>query len=155
MSASSEAVAKLENDRLRNGRSKITNGGQLFMQDGIDGRSSASRRFRDIVDALFAHLGDGGGDTISETRKHLVRRAAALCVWAEAAEGRLVVDDASFDVGLYSLAANSLRRILGDIGLDAIPRDVTPGGLSRYLGVDTDAEPAPRRRRAPVIDQEP
>jgi len=120
MSASSEAV-----DQLRKGRSKISNGSQLFLTDGIDGRSSAARRYRDICGALHTHL--GGDDMISEPRKLLVRRAAGLVVWLEIAEGRLVISDGEdFDVALHSTATNSLRRILVDLGLDPSLRDVTP-----------------------------
>jgi hypothetical protein len=135
MSASSEAL-----DHLRKGRSQLSNGSRLFLQGDLDGRSSAARRFRDVLDALYAHL--GGSDAITEPRRHLARRCAGLVVWCEAAEGRLVVDDGvDFDVGLYALASNSLRRLLGDLGLDGVPRDITPSGLSRYLTVDAEAEP--------------
>lgn len=111
-----------------NNRSRVTNGAAVFPR-GLDGRTAEARRFKDVLADLVEHL--GGTDWASEPQKHLARRAAALIVSCERAEKSLATGD-EFDVAEYTTAANSLRRLLTDLGLERKPRDVTPG-LARYL----------------------
>ncbi len=109
-------------------RSRLTNGRDLFLGD-VDGRSREARRYRDVYAALIAHL--GGEDHASEVKRHLAKRASALIVWAEVEEGRLAKGE-ELDVQTYTTAVNALRRLLGDLGLERVARDVTPP-LSDYL----------------------
>ena len=107
-------------------RSAVANGSRLFVE-GLDGRSALARRYRDLV-AEFTR--DLGGDP-SEAQRQLIRRASSLAVWCEAVEVRLANGE-DVDIGPYTTAANSLRRILADIGLERRARDVTPT-LEQYL----------------------
>ena len=109
-------------------RSRLTNGRDLFLGD-IDGRSREARRYRDVYVALVAHL--GGDDVVTEPRRHLAKRASALVVWCETEEAKLATSD-DLDIGTYTTAINALRRLLGDLGLERVARDVTPP-LSDYL----------------------
>lgn len=109
-------------------RSAVANGSRLFL-DGVDGRSAEARRFRDVLGDLVQHL--GGVEWASEPQKHLARRAAALVVSCERAEVALA-NGGAFDVAEYSTAANTLRRLLADLGLERKARDVTPS-LDQYL----------------------
>ena len=121
-------------------RSAIANGSTLWI-DGVDGRSREARRFRDVYSDLVAHL--GGSDYATEPQKHLARRAAALVVWAEMAETRLAAEGA-LDVQSYTTTANTLRRLLQDIGLQRVARDLTPT-IERYtanLRAQADGEGA-------------
>lgn len=102
-------------------RSAIANGTTLWI-DGVDGRSREARRFRDVYGDLVAHL--GGSDYATEPQKHLARRAAALVVWAEMAESKLATDG-DLNIQNYTTTANTLRRLLQDIGLQRVARDVT------------------------------
>ncbi len=109
-------------------RSRLTNGRELFLAD-VDGRSREARRYRDVYAALIAHL--GGEAHASETKCHLAKRASALIIWAEMEEARLATDEA-LDVQTYTTAVNALRRLLVDLGLERVARDVTPP-LADYL----------------------
>ena len=103
-------------------RSRVSNGRELFLGE-VDGRSREARRFRDVYAGLVAHL--GGEDHASEVKRHLAKRASALIVWSEVEEAK------TLDVQTYTTAVNALRRLLGDLGLERVARDVTP--LSDYL----------------------
>ncbi len=109
-------------------RSRLTNGRDLFLGD-VDGRSREARRYRDVYAALIAHL--GGEDHASEVKRHLAKRASALIVWAEVEEAKLATGEV-LDVQTYTTAVNALRRLLGDLGLERVARDVTPP-LADYL----------------------
>ncbi len=118
-------------------RSRLTNGRDLFLGD-VDGRSREARRYHDVYAALIAHL--GGEDHASEVKRHLAKRASALIIWAEMEEARLATGEV-LDVQVYTTAVNALRRLLCDLGLERVARDVTPP-LADYLnakarGVDS------------------
>ena len=121
MSLTSEAI-----DQTLKGKSAISNGTRLFI-DGLDGRSALARRYRDLVAEFVSDI--GGADIISAAQRAIVRRAASLCVWCEAVEVRLAAGE---EIDIYTTAANSLRRLLVDIGLERRARDVTPS-LDAYL----------------------
>ena len=108
-------------------RSRVSNGRELFLGD-VDGRSREARRFRDVYAGLVAHL--GGEDHASEVKRHLAKRASALIVWSEVEEAKIATGE-TLDVQTYTTAVNALRRLLGDLGLERVARDVTP--LSDYL----------------------
>lgn len=101
------------------GRSRIGNGKALLPD--VDGRSAAMRRYKEILAQLTA---DMGGDP-SEAQTMIARRAATLAVWCESAEADMA-RGAAFDIASFTTAANSLRRLLADLGLERRPRDVTP-----------------------------
>jgi hypothetical protein len=101
------------------------NGSSLLT--GVDGRTTQARRFKEI----FANLAQDIGGDPSEAQKAIAARAATLAVWCEQAE----VDFASggeLDVLTYSTVSNAMRRLLSDLGLERVSRDVTPS-LSDYI----------------------
>ena len=108
-----------------NNRSKVGNGSKLLA--GVDGRSTIARRFREIAAELMA---DRGG-VVSEGQRAIIARAATLSVWLEDQETKLANGE-EFDVGPYTTAVNTLRRLLADLGLKRDATDVTPD-LSSYL----------------------
>jgi hypothetical protein len=103
-----------------------------------DGRSATARRFRDIVRAVG--VDQGGLAQLSEARLQLVRRFAALCCHAELLEARLANGE-QIDIGEHSNLSSTLVRIASRIGIDRIPKDITPS-LGEYLKRrrDTDDE---------------
>jgi hypothetical protein len=103
-------------------RSRITNGKDLL--PGIDGRSAAARRYRDIVGAIL--VDQGGADLCSESRLQLIRRFAAAAVLAEQLEGRLANGE-QIDVAEHATLSSTLVRLATRIGIERVPRDV---GLS-------------------------
>src|ERR1700694_825208 len=120
--------------RKRNGRSRISNGSAVL--DNVDGRSAIARRYRDVLNELISDL---GGDP-SGAQSAIARRAAALCVVCEQAEAEMVAGGV-LDLGEFTTAANSLRRLLADLGLERRAKDITPS-LEKYL-TSAHAKPAP------------
>jgi hypothetical protein len=89
--------------------------------DNVDGRSAVARRYRDVLNELISDL---GGDP-SGAQSAIARRAAALCVVCEQAEAEMVAGGV-LDLAEFTTAANSLRRLLSDLGLERRARDITP-----------------------------
>jgi hypothetical protein len=100
-------------------RSRISNGSAVFLE-GVDGRSVLARRYRDILASLVS---DMGGDP-SEAQSLIARRSATLAVWCELAETAMAKGD-NLDIAEFTTAANALRRLLSDLGLERRARDVT------------------------------
>ena len=102
-------------------------GTQGTILQGVDMRTHGGRRFKELCADLVDHL----CDTPTAPQLAIIRRAAALGVWCEQAEaGQAQGDD--LDVAAYTTAANALRRLLCDLGLDRKARDVTPD-LASYI----------------------
>ena len=106
-------------------RSRVSNGSAVL--DNVDGRSAVARRYRDILNELISDL---GGDP-SGAQSAIARRASALCVVCEQAEAEMVAGGA-LDLAEFTTAANSLRRLLSDLGLERRAKDITPS-LEKYL----------------------
>lgn len=147
-SAKTDSVATAKRSfKLRgaNARSKVTNGVRLL--PGLDGRSTWSRRFHDLVSL---HAQDAGGvDSLSEAQVSLIRRAAALEVTLELLEldmacGREV------DLDQYSRCAGHLRRILESVGIRRVAKDVSPSLADIIAGHRTKAAAEPVRASKPA-----
>jgi hypothetical protein len=108
-------------------RSRIGNGKDLLPD--IDGRSAMARRFKDITGAVLAD--QGGADQCSESRLQLVRRFAAAAVLAEQMESR-IANGEQINIAEHAQLCSTLVRIAQRIGLNRVPRDVSPT-LSDYL----------------------
>lgn len=95
-------------------RSAITNG----KLGEMDGRSVWARRFRDLIAAYSADISDDV-DSIAETTKAIIRRAAALTVELERAEvGFAEMGEADADaLRNYQTTANTLRRLIDGLPL--------------------------------------
>jgi len=111
-------------------QSRITTGSTFL--EGIDGRSSYARRWRDLTALHIADL--GGADQCSTAVKSIVRRIATLSVQLEAYDARFaeagIAEPGGLD--LYSRISNTLRRHLETIGLKRVAKDITPH-LADYL----------------------
>ena len=109
-------------------RSSITNGTNLL--PGVHKQSQWARRFRDIIDMYASD--HGGSDHLSEGRRSILRRIACLQVELEILETRFALAGGAqpADLDLYQRVTGSLRRLLEAIGLDKVPRDVTPDPLT-------------------------
>ena len=90
-----------------------------------------ARRFYDI-NRLYAS-DQGGEDNLSEGRRSIIRRVACLQVELELLETRFALAGGAEpgDLDLYQRASGSLRRLLEGLGLDRVPRDITPS-LAEY-----------------------
>lgn len=107
---------------------RVGNGSAIL--PGVDGRTAMGRRLREIVGALVSDL--GGDDAMTEAKLHIVRRVAVLAAQLETIEADAANGVRAFDIGSYSTGANTLRRLLADLGLERRARDVTPN-LDRYI----------------------
>ena len=101
-------------------RSAVTNGRRLFVQG--DGNSAWSRRYRDLI---VGHLSDlGGRAAMTEAKISLIKRASAIELELEQAEGRLSMG-VEIDLDQYVRAAGHLRRLLETLGIERVARPVT------------------------------
>ena len=116
------------------GRSRISNGKALL--HGVDGRSVWARRFRDLI---VLHVDDSGPD-VSEAKRSIIRRASALEVELERLEAKFALagEADAADLDLYQRASNTMRRHLESVGLERVPRDVSPP-LVDYLREKVEA----------------
>jgi hypothetical protein len=94
---------------------------------GVDMRTQGGRRYKELCADLVHHL--AGDPTAPQLA--IIRRAAALAVWCEGQEAAQA-SGGDFDVQAFTTAANSLRRLLTDLGLERRMRDATPT-LEQYL----------------------
>jgi hypothetical protein len=120
----------------RRARSQATSGRRVFV-DG-DGNSRWARRYRDLI---AAHCQDLGGiDLLSEAKLSLIKRASAIELELEQAEGKLSMGEA-VDLDSFTRAASHLRRLFEVLGLERRARDVT------MLDGTVDAPFSPLRAR--------
>jgi hypothetical protein len=120
-------------------RSAITNG-RMFDRS-VDGRSAASRRFKDVCAALTRDL--GAAPTITDLT--LIRQAAALTIRAEAMQAALVNGEAIADEDLVRIA-NATQRVMAALGVQSRRRSPAVSALHRHLAklahADADADVA-------------
>ena len=131
----SRSLASQMISRAPKGRSRVTNGKQLFI-DG-DARLKVSRRFRDMLASIATDL--GGVDRLSEGQKQIARRCAMLSVECEIMESAAVAGE-PFDVETYGQLTDRLGRAFQRLGLKRVPNDVTPD-LSAYLTATGPGKP--------------
>jgi hypothetical protein len=130
------------NPRHKKARSKITN--HLDLLPDLDGRSSAARRFRDLVSAFVADM--GGLDQCSEIKLGLLRRLAATTVQAELLEAQMV-NGKPVDVATLCTLSSTVMRLSSRLGLERVPRDVSGPSLGDMLRADLDKNRRRRERR--------
>lgn len=110
---------------LPNAATRMGTGGTALA--GVDMRTNGGRRYKELCADLVHHLeGDPTAPQLA-----IVRRAAALAVWCEGQEAAQA-SGGDFDVQAFTTAANTLRRLLSDLGLERRLKDATPT-LEQYL----------------------
>jgi hypothetical protein len=108
-------------------RSAVTNGSRAHQKG--DERSAGARRFRDLVAAFSADL----GDDLSENDLAMVRTAAALTLKSEQIQADLAAGLPVDSDALIRLASTS-RRALAAVSAKAIERKPAGGNaLQNYL----------------------
>jgi hypothetical protein len=112
--------------RSKRSRSAITNGSRL-VQNG-DARSAGARRFRDLVAALGADL----GDNLSEADLAMVRTAAGLTLKSELLQADLAAGK-DVDAEVIIKLAGASRRALAAISVKAAERKPAGQTLQDYL----------------------
>jgi hypothetical protein len=107
-------------------RSAITNRSRIH-QNG-DARSAGARRFRDLIAAFSADL----GDNLSEADIAMIRTAAALTLKSEQMQAALIAGQTIDSDVLIRLASTS-RRSLQAISAKAVNRKPGAASLQDYL----------------------
>jgi hypothetical protein len=107
--------------RKQKGRSRTTNHKDLL--PGLDGRSSAARRFRDLVSAFIVDM--GGADQCSDIKMGLMRRLAAVTVQAEVLEAKMINGE-QVDIGTLCTLASTTVRLSQRLGIERVPKLVGP-----------------------------
>jgi hypothetical protein len=107
-------------------RSRVTTGRAVFVEG--DGNSRWARRYRDLIAAHCQDL--GGVDLLSEAQLSLIRRASAIELELEQAEGKLSMGEA-VDLDAFARAASHLRRLFETIGVERRAKPVET--LQAYL----------------------
>jgi hypothetical protein len=109
-------------------RSRVTNGKALLA--GIDGRSAAARRYRDLAMSFAGEL--GGELAMTEPEKALVRLAAALTVQGETMQAAIVRGDKVDDEQVVR-TANALTRALSQLRRKSRSPKTAAPSLQDYL----------------------
>jgi hypothetical protein len=108
-------------NRPKPAQTRIGNGAKLLLADG---RSTWSKRFREIV---LAHCADlGSFENLSAAELAIIKRAATLQVELEALETRLANGEGKVDLAIFAQVANGMRRLLETVGIRRRARDCTP-----------------------------
>ena len=89
-------------------RSAVTNGKKLI--EGIDGRTTAGRRYRDLVRAFEKDV----GSPVTEADRGLIRQAAALTLRAEQMQAD-IVNGKEVNTDEVIRLSGTARRLLGTI----------------------------------------
>jgi hypothetical protein len=128
-------------------KSKVTNGTALL--SFVDGRSTAMKRYRDLVSTIIAD--QGGADRCTEVRAQLVRRFAGCSILAEALEAKLA-NGGTINILEYTALTSAMVRVASRIGVNrlgkAVPtmdeflkqRGHQPHGQTRHDNSDDDAD---------------
>jgi hypothetical protein len=129
--AAKRQFARLHSRPKERGKSRVANGSALI--PGVDGRSVWIRRAKEIIADALSDL--GGEANTSAAERSLVRRAATISVELERLEAKFATAGEAdpADLDLYQKLANTLRRLLGAIGLQRRSRDVTVPSLQQYM----------------------
>ncbi len=98
-------------------RSAISNGSRIL--EGIDGRSTGARRFKDLIESFSRDM--GGIERLSEAEQTLVRQAASLTMRAEQLQSAIVRGEAIDPDELIRLS-NTARRCLKAVQRREQPR---------------------------------
>ncbi len=110
-------------------RTRVTNGKAMFL-DGVDGRTLAARRYRDLFNSFVSDI--GGMEIASEAQLQLARRCAAMCCQAELMEAEFIAG-VDMDLDGYLRLVGTLSRALSRLGVERKPRDVDDLSLDEYI----------------------
>jgi hypothetical protein len=133
---------------MRHSRARVTN--RPLLIDGVDRRTSAARRFRDVMANLVReHSGGEGVGTLSTVEFGLIRQAAAMTVQAEKLQ-TLVASGKRVKADELIRLSSEARRLMAALRRRKREPAATTTTLAQHL-----AEPAKRPRVEIADDDEP
>ncbi len=125
------------------GRSRVSNGSTLWLDErAVDGRSRASRRYRDVYSEIISGLGDDEA-ALSEGQRQLARRCAGMSVQCELIEGQMVSGEA-FDLDVYGTLTDRLGRALQRLGIKRVGKREREPNLAEILTKYREPANAPK-----------
>ena len=95
----------------------------MLTRQNLDGRTRARKQFDAIASGIADDL-KGSGE-LSTIKLHLIETFAGCAIIISAINARLLSGE-SIDVTEHSQAASTLVRLASRLGIDRVPRDVTP-----------------------------
>jgi hypothetical protein len=107
--------------RAGNGRGKI----RLLTRQSLDGRTKARKQFDAIAQGIASDLGE---KDLSTVQRHLIEAFAGCAIVLQAINARILLGE-PVDIADQSSAASTLVRLAARIGVDRVPRDITPDPL--------------------------
>lgn len=110
----------------RTNRSAVSNRSRIL--DGVDGRSAAARRFRDICRGYEAEA----GGSVTEVERDLIRQAAGLTLRAEQLQAAIVRGEPVNNDELIRLSSTA-KRLLEAIRAKAAKRKPAAPTLQEHL----------------------
>lgn len=113
--------------RIPNVYSRTKRGNDEYFINNVDGRTAIARRMKEVAASLVENL----GCSPTEGQIAVVWRATTLIVWCEDQESNFARGN-GFNLRDYNTAANTLRRLLGDLGIEPTAKDITPS-LAEYM----------------------
>jgi hypothetical protein len=116
-------------------RSRISNRSRML--PGVDGRSSAARRFRDIC----ANYEAEAGGNVTEVERDLIRQAAGLTLRAEQLQGAIVRGEPISNDELVRISSTA-KRLLETIRGKADKRKPAGPSLREYIASKYGSPPA-------------
>jgi hypothetical protein len=128
--------------RRRRIRSRLTDGRTLLT--GVNSQTAWVRLLKDMNEAMLAHV--GGADHATEPQQLTARRVAVLECELRFQERKIAQIRAAGGepdeklIDLYSRVSNTQRRHLEMLGVQRVPRDVTPS-LQAYLAAKEEDPP--------------
>ena len=105
-----------------NGQGKV----RLLTRNALDGRTKARKQFDAIARGIAVDR--GGEDQLSTVQRHLVEAFAGAAVHMHDLNARLLLGE-SIDIVAHSQAISTMVRIASRIGIERVPKDVTPDPL--------------------------
>lgn len=103
--------------------------GGISSIQALDKRTRSFKRYSVIVGAVLADM--GGTENVSEIQRQLIAKFATLALQLEAMEAA-AIEGNEIDLDLFGRCAGHLRRIAEALGINRIPRDVTPS-VAEYV----------------------
>ena len=130
------SAANIETRTSKRSRTRVTNGKALFL-DGVDGRTLAARRYRDLFHSFVSDL--GGMDVARAAQLQLARRCATMSCQAEVMEAEFIAGDDP-DLDRYLHLVGTLSRALSRLGIERKALDVTSPTLEEYINGENRGE---------------
>jgi hypothetical protein len=123
LEANSDQVTKSSNGKYL-GKTRLLTRAQL------DKRTAAAAEFDAIAKAIAQDL--GGEDNLSTVQKHLVEAFAGCAVHVGHINALLALGQ-QIDIVEHSQAISTMVRVASRIGIDRVPKDVSPPSVDSYV----------------------